>query len=364
MKILLVGASYLDTPIYSLNLLLREQHQVEVFDPHQHLGLPKVLSGQLGLLTNAWTYFLRAAIREPFKIANQHLVKTVREFQPDLVFILSIQLVLPETIAQIKAGSHSVVIGWFMDAISNFERGYFMLADYDALFFVDPYIVSMLRSKTGNTRVHLLPICCDPLLHRPISLTPKEQEEYGCDLTIAGNLYTYRICLLEQFQDYDLKIWGGQHKWLRHPLCAKQTGRAVRGQEKSKAMRAAKIVLNNNHYANIAGINKRTFEMAGCGAFQITDAPGIADAFEPGREIVTFDTKADLKQKVDYYLAHPEERKEIADRAQQRAHAEHTFADRWRQLLQILTEEGINLPITESQEQALKANFDVLGIES
>jgi spore maturation protein CgeB len=355
MKILLVGANYLDTPVYSLQVLLQEQHQVRVFDPHQHLGLPKAFGGQLSLLTDAWTYFLRAAIREPFKIANRHLVSAVQQFQPDLVFIFSIQLISPETIERIKAESDAVVIGWFMDAVSNFERGYFMLADYDALFFVDPYIVRTLRSKLGNERVHLLPICCDPLLHRTVSLTPQEQREYGCDLTIAGNLYAYRICLLDQFQDYDLKIWGRQHRWLRHPLCAKQTGRVVLGLEKSKAMRAAKIVLNNNHYANIEGINKRTFEMAGCGAFQLTDAPGIAAAFVPGREIITFDSKQDLKDKVDYYLAHPEERAEIAERAQRRAHAEHTFADRWQKLLEILADRGFRLPGAERQIPKLRS---------
>jgi spore maturation protein CgeB len=355
MKILLVGADYLDTPVYSLNLLLGQQHDVRVFDPHQHLGLPKALSGQLSLLTDVWAYFLRAAIREPFKIANRHLISAVQQFQPDLVFILSIQLVLPETIERIKTESDAVVLGWFMDAISNFERGYFMLADYDALFFVDPYIVSTLRAKTGNSCVHLLPICCDPVLHRPLPLTLQEQKDYGCDLTIAGNLYAYRICLLDQFQNYDLKIWGRRHRWLRHPLCNKQTGRVVLGLEKSKAMRAAKIVLNNNHYANIEGINKRTFEMAGCGAFQITDAPGIAAAFTPGREIITFDTKEDLKEKVDYYLAHPEERAEIAGRAQKRAHAEHTFSDRWQTILGVLAAQGIHLPMTETEVPGLSS---------
>jgi spore maturation protein CgeB len=346
MKILLVGSDSLDTTVDSLYRLLRQQHEVSIFDPHKHLGLPKALSGQQSLVTTAWTYFLRGLIREPFRIANQRLIQVIRRYLPDLVLIIPIQLVLPKTIQQIKTDSDAIVVGWFMDAVSNFERGYFMLADYDALFFVDPYIVNVLREKTGNNRVDFLPICCDPMLHKPVNLTPSEQEYYACDLTLAGNLYSYRVALLDQFQDYNMKIWGCRHNWLVHRLNKKHTDRAVFGLEKSKAMRAAKIVLNNNHYANIQGVNKRTFEVAGCGAFQLTDAPGLADVFKPGVEIVTFDTKQDLKDKVDHYLAHPDERKEIAKRAQRRAHAEHTYAHRWQKMLEILASQGIHLPKT------------------
>lgn len=345
MKILLVGPSYFDTPIYSLNALLSRDHEVEIFDPFKNLGLPKIFGGQLSLVTTAWTYFLRGAIREPFKFANQKLVKRVRELQPDLVFVISMESVLPTTIQAIKQESDAVVIGWFMDAVTSFGRTYFMLADYDAMFFVDDYIVRTLRTKLANQRVHLLPICCDPELHRPVSVSEAEQRRYGCDLTIAGNLYPYRAAMLDQFQDYDLKIWGKKHDWFRHPLNSKHTGEVVFGEEKSKAMRAAKIVLNNNHYANMDGVNKRTFEVAGCGAFQITDAPGIATVYEPEWEIVTFESKRDLKEKVDYYLAYPEARLEIAERAQRRTHGEHTFAHRWQRIVAFLQEQGNKLPI-------------------
>src|SRR5207237_44353 len=129
---------------------LSEDCQVYIFDLYKHLGLPKILSGQTSFVTIAWAYFLRAVIREPFKIANQQLIKMVRQVQPDLVFIISIESVLPETIQQIKNESDAIIIGWFMDHVANFERGYFILADYDALFFVDPYIVRVLGTKLGN----------------------------------------------------------------------------------------------------------------------------------------------------------------------------------------------------------------------
>jgi spore maturation protein CgeB len=350
MKILLVGPYNPDTPISSLYRLLHEQHEVRFFDPHHHLGIPKIFSNQLSLVTAGWTYFLRLVVNDPYQFANRSLLKEVRQFQPDLVFIISIQLVLPETISQIKKDSDAKVIGWFMDHIANFGRGYFFVSNYDGLFFKDKYVVDLLSQKLGTSRIHYLPQCCDPELHKPVSLTDAEQSFYGADLTIAGNLYYYRARMLEQFLDYDLKIWGSEQRWIETPLNGRHMKRGVYGLEKSKAMRAAKVVLNNNHYAEIGGINKRTFEVAGCGAFQVTDGPGLADVFEPGVEVVTFDTHKDLKEKVDYYLARPEERAEIARRAQKRAHAEHTYAHRWQTILQHLNEQGISFSGTEDRK--------------
>jgi spore maturation protein CgeB len=353
MKILLVGEHYFDTPIYSLNKLLGSLgHDVRIFDPARNSGLPAwFIRGRHARRVSAlWSTFLHASMGDPDAVANRRLMEAVAGWQPDLVFIISLQLVLPETIDAIKSSSDAKVVGWFMDAVTSFGRGYFLPANYDALFFVDPYIVELFHTKLENERVYLLPICCDPELHKPVELTPAEQQDYGCDLTVAANLYYYRAQVLAPFVDYDMKIWGAKPRWLSHPINRKFTGRVVLGEEKSKAMRAAKIVLNNNHYANISGVNKRTFEMAGIGAFQITDAPGVTDVFEKDVEIVTFDTRRDLKEKVDYYLAHPSERMEIAERAQRRAHAEHTFARRWQEILKILARNGHALPAPAERE--------------
>jgi spore maturation protein CgeB len=106
-------------------------------------------------------------------------------------------------------------------------------------------------------------------------------------------------------------------------------GRPVYEVEKAKAFLAAKIVLNTLHYAEIEGVNCRVFETAGCGAFQITDwKPALLDLFEPDREIVTFRTRAELKDKVDYYLQHPDQRERIARAGHIRAHRDHTYAQR------------------------------------
>ncbi|MBN2471806.1 MAG: glycosyltransferase family 1 protein, partial [Anaerolineae bacterium] len=75
------------------------------------------------------------------------------------------------------------------------------------------------------------------------------------------------------------------------------------------------------------------------GAFQIADdLPGVRAWFTPGENIVTYGDEADLRDKVAYYLAHPEERARIAANAQAHAHANHTYLRRMEKLTPVLSE--------------------------
>ena len=53
-------------------------------------------------------------------------------------------------------------------------------------------------------------------------------------------------------------------------------------------MRAAKVALNTNQYAELGGVNKRSFELGAMGAFHLTDGPRIEEYYEPGVECATF----------------------------------------------------------------------------
>jgi len=269
---------------------------------------------------------------------HQTFLKAAAAWQPELIINAYANLP-PEIVARIKGETDARVAAWFPDHQANLGRQYLLKAPYDALFFKDPYIVDFCRKKLEKPAFYL-PECCNPAWHRRLPLTPADRERYGCDLTTAGNMYYYRALLLEQFRDYDFKIWGvGYPRWLESPLALNYPGVFVAEEEKSKAFNAAKIVVNTFHFGEIDGVNCRTFEAAGCGAFQIAEArPELPKFFEPDREIVTYETKKELKEKVDYYLNRPRERQEIADRAYRRAHAEHTYKIRLEKMLQILAE--------------------------
>ncbi len=339
-RVLLVGHALFDTVIDSYARTLGPYYDVSIFDPWSAAPalLPLLGRGRYGTFNSAVSTLSNLVLREPLALALPRLVRAVGDAAPDVVLITCIEALPPKTVDDLrKAHPSAKLVGVFSDHIANFGRGYFFTADYDALFFKDRYIVDKVRDKLSHKHVYYLPQACDPALHHPVTLTAEEQRFYGCDLTIAGNAHSFRAAQLAGLQGRDLKMWGkGPPAWLKHPIFAHHTGTYVAGEDKCKAMTAAKIVVNANHYAEIAGTNKRTFEVAAIGAFQITDTPALADVFDPKTEVASFTTMADMIDKIDHYLARPEERAAMAKRACERAHREHTYAHRWAAHLDVL----------------------------
>ena len=89
-------------------------------------------------------------------------------------------------------------------------------------------------------------------------------------------------------------------------------------------------ILLNDHWASMREngfISNRIFDAAGCGAFVLSDAArGSADLF--GDDLVTYRSEQEFGERVEYYLAHPEERRAVANRLKERVLAKHTFAHR------------------------------------
>jgi spore maturation protein CgeB len=344
MRILISGRIYPDS--FARNTATAAEsmgHVVATVDPSPHRW-------RLGYAGSILADYLAKALPAFERSRQRSLLRTVQAFQPDLVLITHASL-HPEIIGQLRKTSVAKVAAWFPDHLANLGRQYLLASDLDAFFFKDPYMVDTFRAKLGLNAFYL-PEACNPQWHRRVELSDADRRKYGCDLTTASNMYYYRAGLLEMFADYDTKIWGaGYPFWLRSPLRDFYPAVYVAELEKSKAFNAAKIVLNTMHFAEIEGVNCRLFEAAGCGAFQIAEwKPGLAELFEPENEVVTFRSREELRDKVDYYLAHPEERRAISGRAYARAHREHTYEIRLRRMFETLglaTEDASSVEASE-----------------
>jgi spore maturation protein CgeB len=154
------------------------------------------------------------------------------------------------------------------------------------------------------------------------------------DLLIACNLYPYRARLLEHLQEFSWEIYGNVPRWLRSPMVRFHKGKYLAGAEKVTAYQSAAIVFNSNHPAEVEGINARTFEVCGAGAFLLTDAhPALPSYYEPGIEVGVYNSVRDVAEVVRYYLGRPDLRYEMAERAYERTAREHTYECRIRTLL-------------------------------
>ncbi len=190
---------------------------------------------------------------------------------------------------------------------------------FDAVFVAQKDFVQEYAQAVGHRQVYWLPLAAASDVHRDQRL------ERTFDVGFVGNLAAAhratararRLALLaERYRTND---------FYRHYPPA----------EVGEVYSRSRIVFNTS----IAGdVTMRIFEGTAAGALVLTDAVanGLAELFSVGQELVVFDDDTDLLAKVDYFLAHPQEREAIAAAGQRRALSEHTYAHRVDRLAQIV----------------------------
>lgn len=253
----------------------------------------------------------------------------------DCDLVLSTHDFLSPVALQLLHRAYSAKIAlWFPDHAARLERAFMMSGLYDLMFFKDPFLVDRFRSELGLLQTHYLPECCRADLHS-LGTSPEVTEQR--DLGTAGNIHSARAVVLKKLIDegYRVTVWGP-------PVAAWTSGIAqgiesqpfVANHDKVRAFRSCKIVLNTTHPAEVESTNVRTFEAAGAGAFQLVNhRTALESLFDIDEEIVTFRNLDELVDKVRHYLPRDRQRREIADRAQQRVLSQHTYEHRLSTIL-------------------------------
>ncbi len=106
---------------------------------------------------------------------------------------------------------------------------------------------------------------------------------------------------------------------------------AVWAREMYQTLKRGRIILNAHSdigKKNEAG-NMRLFETTGVGSFLLTDyKDNLSDYFQPGSEIETYKNTGELIDKINYYMAHPEEREAIALKGMERCLRDYSMEKR------------------------------------
>jgi len=265
-----------------------------------------------------------------------------------------------------------VTVLWFLEDYLRFTYWQEMARHYDHVFTIQRgQCLEAIRSA-GAGQVHYLPAACDPLVHVPLELSEEERDTWGSPLSFVGAGYYNRQQTFAHLAHYPFKIWGSE--W---PMCkpfdkmVQQNSRRIAPDEYVKIFNATDININLHSSSERDGVdptgdflNPRTFELAACGAFQLVDERSLlAEAFELGSEIITFNSLSDLRDKIDFYRERPEERRQVAKRARQRALRDHTYEARLRQMLSMIYGHEYQKLKTREQanpwiEMVRRADFD------
>lgn len=277
---------------------------------------------------------IRAAMPGIDEKFQARIARNALESECELVVNIDLRL-MPDVADRIRRGGARIVF-WFPDPVSHLVRQLMILAPYDALFFKEPHLVERLRANLGLP-VHYLPEACNPDCHRPIVAAGTEPY-----LVVPGTMYPIRIRLLERLiaKGIPLKLYGvGIPRWVGEtPARAMQAGSYVTRDRKAMVFRSAAGVLNTMHPAEIAGVNGRLFQAAGCGAAVLSEfRPTLPDVFDIGNEVLAFNDFDELVHQATRLLNESGLTARLGDAAARRAHRDHTYEKRLQAILETVS---------------------------
>ncbi|BFH67247.1 spore maturation protein [Paenibacillus dendritiformis] len=266
--------------------------------------------------------------------------------RPDLVFALDgMELPVEQVDAVRELGIRTAL--WITDDPYYTDVMSSIVTHYDYVFTLEANSVDYYRSIGAN--VYFLPFGVYPGQFRPLRSPAKVRRE----ISFIGSAYWSRIGMLEPILPELMKrglvlsgLWWDRMP--RYPQYARQIelNRWMDPYETSDTYNGSKIVINmhrrhddetvNQNRINIsaASPNPRTFEICACATLQLTDVRSdVSKFYTPGQEIETYSSPQEMLAKIDYYLSHEQERRDIALRALARTMRDHTYAHRLNQVL-------------------------------
>lgn len=229
------------------------------------------------------------------------LLGELRRVSPDLIVTTRGLVTRDEVNSWRAVAPQARVVVWFPDAISNFGRQQVFGAGVDRIFVKDPYLVDRLGVRGGIRELRYLPEGA-PLDAVEWAQQQEDPVARSPAVAMVGNIYPSRVRFLEELvQHVPVSIYGRLHNdAVPEEITAAFTGRFLSGTEKYRTFREARGVLNNLHYAEVASVNYRLFEAAGCGGIVLTDdLPQVRRYLVPGEEVVLFTSAADLAGQLD-----------------------------------------------------------------
>jgi spore maturation protein CgeB len=163
------------------------------------------------------------------------------------------------------------------------------------------------------------------------------------DVSFIGQCYGLRAELIARLRREGVSVQTFGQGWPAGPV---DLG------EMNRIYASSLINLGFSHildYDNLMGFKGRDFEVPLCGRLYLTTwHQPLANCFQLGREVASYRDENDLVRQVKYYLANRDQALAIGVAGRRRCLADHTWAQRFRCLLDILTPA---VPVEQFHEQ-------------
>ena len=197
---------------------------------------------------------------------------------------------------------------------------------YDMLVIGSEKLYHILKDKIQ------IPLYFVPQFTNTEKFYPDYDEKLASEILFVGNYHFNRkAALMVRENNYPIKIYGDG--WPQGVAVAEY----IDNRNLRKYYSSAKIVLNDTkeNMKDFGFISNRIFDATACKAFVISDyMPEIEKLY--GDSVPMYKNKAELLNLLDYYLKHPEERHQKAERAYEitlKYRSHHLAQEYWKSIL-------------------------------
>jgi len=322
---------------YCHRALLELGHSVMVHDRHSELEVRSRFTS-----TPVLAELEQIPLRQHY---NRILLRLVKEWQPDLVFLVKGIELFARTLQNIRnLPQRPLLANWNPDSPFDFATANTnkqlinSIPLYDAYFIWDKDLFAPLKNA-GASRVEYLPFAYDPVAHAPVTPSEDEYRELCSEVCFVGGYTPKRAAQLEQITQFDLKVWGTNWERLatNSPLRKHIAGGWKAEGEMSKVFNSAVVTLNFIRQQNGQAHNMRTFEAPATGAFMLSTRTRDQQMWLPDSVgAAYFDSPDEMTEKVRHYVTFPDEAKEIAEEGHRRiTSGGHTYKDRMKTLIDV-----------------------------
>lgn len=286
---------------------------------------------------------------------NRDLINLVRRAQPDAILIYRGTHIFPKTLYALrKVAPNAILIGYNND--NPFAGGHTIglwrhfIAGLPVLDLALAYRHANLNDfrRAGARRAELLRSWYIPERNRPVKLTQKEFEQFGCDVVFVGHYEAdMRLACLEEVvrRGWRLRIFGHPEGW-RQALDSSPLLRhmnpvyTVWGDDYNRALCGARTALCFLSKLNQDTYTRRCFEIPASGTLMLSEySDDLATMFSAGLETDYFRSPQELVEKLDYYLGNESKRLCVSAAGQKRLVADqHDILSRMKQVVSWIEE--------------------------
>lgn len=252
---------------------------------------------------------------------HQEILKKCIELKIDLVLNLAENFVPLSLLQELKALPKPPKLIYHSHD-NNFSSGILKSNDffetlswYDCVFTTKSQNLQKYK-MLGQSRAFYIPSAYEPKIHRPISASESRLGGKEFAVSFVGTYDKSRDRFLKELDWEKLYVWGD--RWTRFKQYSKYRDhifpKAIYFPDFADVLSHSQVTLGLLREEAEDRHTQRTFEIPACGAFQIAPRNDeILSYFTEDQEIVCFESPQEMKEKVDYYLNHPTERKRIAE---------------------------------------------------